>query len=582
MKKTVYVAVVALTLLGLTGCGPTMHKTRVQSPTPPQSVVSRSTVQDDATSQSSSMVESNTLCASTLSVEAVDARIAQYTDKLDRWREQDQKAAVQEMDQQQTQLMIGCFRKLQKVLNGYTGLRSTLMQGGVTAGLSNDLANAIQQADISFLESECWVMLADPVDGVVDLNKNKVSSDVAEIEAVIARYSVQKEYENVLQTWSGLTEEQRKGLRVETKVLYGQALTYLHQEDKAITVYMDLVNDTLSSSPKTDILSLRKKVADLYTATGNYSAAERQYNSISSDYGNLASFNDWALLQLSILSRRGTNAAELRAYSDLLRDYLSFLPAQDGYKVVWEAEKFLEAYSFSPVATNVNGIKDEIRGAADAWYAGVWQTVDRLTADNQYEDALLYLQTIPIDLLGPERAATLSAKKEELLLASAVNRETTKMVQIQELQATWNNGLLLVKGERYDEAIAVFTELLDTEYGDKAKSKIHEVVLTVAQAERRKAADAFIQSTKTSNVESKKKLLVQSRAILKDILVKYPDVDIAEKVMKNIQRVELEMNTVDPQLLPRLRTQEMANKLGGGGSSQPDSFDVFNQPTFPQ
>ena len=575
MKKTVYIAVVALTLLSFTGCTSTMHKPRVQSPPPPVKVVSHSTVGNNATStdKSSSIVESRT---STLAIEDVDARISQYSAKLDRWREQDKKAVVQEMDQQQTQLMIGCFRRLQKVLNGYIGLRSMLGQDGAAAGLDSDLVNAIQQADISFLESECAVMLIEPTEGAVDINKDTVASDVAGVEAVVARYSAQKEYENVLQTWSGMTEEQRQRVGVETKVLYGQALTYLHQEDKAVAVYLNLVNNTLSSSQKTDLLSLRKMVADLYMATGNYSAAQREYNNLSSDYRNLARLDDWAILQLSILSRSGTHGDELKAYSDLLRDYLSFLPAQDGYKVVWEAEKFLEEYSLSPVTSNVDEIKIEMRALADAWYAELWQTVDTLTADNRHEDALVYLQTIPIDLIGPERAATVTAKREELLLASAVDRETTKMVQTQELQKTWNNGLLLVKGERYDEGIAVFSELLDTEYGDKAKSKIHEVTLTVAQIERRKAADIFIQSTKTSNVASKKKLLVQSRKILKDILVTYPDIDIADKVRKNIQRVELEMNKVDPQLLPQVRMEEMGNKLGGGGSQQPDSFDVFN------
>ena len=73
-----------------------------------------------------------------------------------------------------------------------------------------------------------------------------------------------------------------------------------------------------------------------------------------------------------------------------------------------------------------------------------------------------------------------------------------------------------------------------------------------AREERRKAADLFIRYTKTNDVEGQKKLLIESRKILKEILVKYPDVDIAEKVRGNIKRVEQEMNAIDPTLLSKV------------------------------
>ena len=123
------------------------------------------------------------------------------------------------------------------------------------------------------------------------------------------------------------------------------------------------------------------------------------------------------------------------------------------------------------------------------------------------------------------------------------------MAKIQELQNQWNNGMLLTKGGRYDEALAVFTNLLDTEYSIKAESKIKEISLEAAKADRRKAAELFIRFTKTSEPESKKKLLVESRKLLKNILIKYPEVEIAPKVLGNIKRVEQEMNAIDPNLV---------------------------------
>ncbi len=42
---------------------------------------------------------------------------------------------------------------------------------------------------------------------------------------------------------------------------------------------------------------------------------------------------------------------------------------------------------------------------------------------------------------------------------------------------------------------------------------------------------------------------MESRKLLKNILVKYPEVEIAPKVVGNIERVEQEMNAIDPNLV---------------------------------
>jgi hypothetical protein len=156
---------------------------------------------------------------------------------------------------------------------------------------------------------------------------------------------------------------------------------------------------------------------------------------------------------------------------------------------------------------------------------------------------------LPVDILGPDKQLIVKDKNEELLLAEAVDRETEKMVVFQELQSQWNKGMLLTREENYDEAIAVFTSLLDSEYSVKAEEKIKEVSLEAAKADRKKAADLFIRFTKTTDLESRKKLLVESRRLLKSILIKYPDVEIGPKVIGNIERVEQEMVAIDPALL---------------------------------
>jgi outer membrane protein assembly factor BamD (BamD/ComL family) len=141
---------------------------------------------------------------------------------------------------------------------------------------------------------------------------------------------------------------------------------------------------------------------------------------------------------------------------------------------------------------------------------------------------------------------------------------------MQALQSTWNEGASFAESGDYDAAIAVFSELKGTEYNDRAQERIDELSLTAAKIERRRAADLFVRSMKTDDLENRKELLVESRQVLKDILEKYPDVEVAEKVEGNVRTVEKKMNELDPMLLPELIEKEKQQEL-----MQEPEFDGF-------
>ncbi len=583
MKKSIYTSLAVLSLFTLTACVEMKRAVYPKVPVTPQNQVQR--VETDSKpldtyelyeenpSFGGGIEEAKEVVQPSLTLEYVDERLAAYGKKLDRWKELDEMTIGLELSQNETQRMVRCFRGIQQVLNGYTSLRTALLSEDGLAAVTPGMPYKVQKEDVAFLDGECGILLADMLDGQSTLGPGSELKGLGTIESLIAEYSKHREYENVLQKWSEVPADQRSRLSLETKVLYGQALIYLHQEDQAIKLYEEIIQ-SMRSSVGTDLLSLYKKVADLHTASGDYQAATKQYKVIEDEYRAMAKLSDWAALQLSILARSGSNAAELTAYSRLLRDYLGFLPGRDGYKVVWQAENFLKDYPYSPVASNADTIKKDVMLVADTWYKGLWVTVDELSGDNKFEDAVAFLQTIPLELIGPEKEAAVNARIDELLLADAVSRETEKMEKIQELQKQWNEAMLLVRADKFDEAIQGFTELLGTEYDDKATAKIAEISLKAAQEDRRRAADAFIRYTKTTDVESQKLLLIESRKILRQILIDYPDVEIADKVRRNIGRVEQEMNKIDPQLLPMVRVREM----NGETETQRPDFDAFDQP----
>jgi len=566
MKKIVWAAVLAFCAVNLSGCA-IPEKSKVSPPSSagisnqssPVYIPGGSEAQlpeqsryMDVPEQQPVIVEKN-LDLMLPTAAYINDRIFEYGRKLDRWKELDNRALTMKRSDADTEQMVQCFRQLQDVLNGYSDIRMRILQAQKMesgASVTNEEIFELQKKDVAFLENSCGRMLADMEDQGAGWSQRAEGADLAQLETLIDRYAANKEYEEIIQVWLKIPESEMSRVHFRSKVIYGNALMYLHQEEKAAQIYQQVVDQMSDPGEQaTDQVSLRKVLADLYTASGNYKSAVTEYKKISEDYLKIGAQEEWSKLQLSILDRAKDGSPELREFSEMLRNYLGFIPERDGYKIIWQAEEFQTSYPYSPVASNVDLIRESVLKAADNWFNGFINEVDKLAAEKKFTKAVSFLETMPIDIIDVQKQLVIKAKKEELQLAEAVENETGKMAKMQDLQDQWNNGMLLEKGGRYDEAIAVFSSLLEGEYSTKAEEKIKELSLVAAQADRRKAADFFIRFTKTTDLESKKKLLVESRKLLKNILVKYPQVEIASKVAGNIERVEQEMNKLDPYLV---------------------------------
>lgn len=572
MQKIILKLVIGLTLTSLAGCV-AEQKQKVSPPTDAALTPSYNETQQtpkkasqprylDLSDQTEEAIITEDLEVQLPSMAYINDRIFEYGRKLDRWKELDAQSITMDIAEEDAQQMVRCFRRLQGVLNGYSDLRARILQAekiSTAAQISHEEILALQRDDIAFLENNCGKMLAGSKEEGVGWNQRKVGADLGQLETLIDRYGSNGEYEEVVQVWQQIPEFQIPRVHLRTKILYGNALMYLGEEEMAAAMYQQVVDQMSDSDEQgTDLVSLRKVLADLYTASGKYKAAEIQYKKISDDYRNIGQLEEWSKLQLSILDRSMEDSPELAEYSALLRSFLGFRPEEDGYQLVWQAEKYLANYPYSPVSSNADAIKEEAARLADNWFNEFMAEIETLEQEKRFREALELLETMPTDIINAEKQLAVKAKNEDLLLTEAVEKETEKMARMQELQDQWNNGMLLVRAERYDEAILVFTSLLDTEFSTKAEEKIDEIALEGAKADRKKAAKLFVRFTKTTDIESQKALLIESRRLLKDILVKYPEVPIAQKVVGNIARVEQEMNAIDPGLILLVDSQERA------------------------
>ena len=487
------------------------------------------------------------------SIEYVKSRIAEYNKKMDRWRTRDSQAAVLRIPAEESEKNVSCFHDLQKVLNGYNRLQDLLLQQAskpVGERINSRDVFDLQQSDIAFLDGFCGQLVA--AEGAKDTGwiKSEEPGGLSPVEAVIARHSANGEFEELVQVWRQMPEATASRVQLNTRILYGEALMALQQEEQAANIFRQIVDRmTIPGGQPTDLLSLRKVLADLYVASGKYSDADGQYLAILKDYKDMARIEEWAILQRSILQRSDQDGPELKEYSDLLGNYLGFNPAKDGYTVVWQADKFLQTYPYSPVASNVDLIRTAIREKADKWAGSVLTEADDLAGKKRYQDALGKLESVPGAIVNSEIQQKIAQKSGDVTLAEKLEGETVRIEQTQELDRRWNEALRLMEGTQYDKAIEILTPMLETEYADKVEKKIAEASLLAAEAERRAAADVFIRFTKAPDLESKKKLLIESRRRLLDILVKYPGIEVTGKVLGNIKRVETEMNAIDPALI---------------------------------
>jgi tetratricopeptide (TPR) repeat protein len=503
----------------------------------------------------------------TPSVEYLTGRISEYSKKMDRWRQRDSQAAVLRIPADESEKMVGCFRDLQKVLNGYNRLYEIVLQqasvpkGGTSGAVNIKEMVELQQRDIAFVDGVCGqAVAADSAKGLGWLNNNE-GGPLSPGETMIAQHAANGEYEELVQLWKQMPEATAKHASLQSKIFYAKALMALRQENEAIKVLRQMVDQMAPPGEQpVELLALRKTLADLYIALGNYAEAESQYLAISKGYKEMAALDDWAILQRSILKRGEQGGAELKEYADLLKNFLGFNPAKDGYTVVWQADKFLQSYPYSPVALNVDSIRNAAREQADKWsQKAVIKTTEESSSQRTEQGA----EIVPQRVAPPEAHQSVplhSPQKSEVSIAEKVESEAVKIQKSQDLERRWNEGVLSMEGAQYDKAIETFTPMLETDFSEKARKKIAEASLLAAEAERRKAADLFIRFTKASDIETRKKLLIESRQTLQNILVKYPGVEITDKVVGNIKRVEKEMIAIDP---------AMIQQSGGVGGEDP-------------
>jgi tetratricopeptide (TPR) repeat protein len=481
---------------------------------------------------------------------SINERIFAYEQKLEILKGIDTEVVTRPAEKTQIEKVNTCRQKIGDMLTRYNALHQQLLRKDSVSTkqlFTGETLLNLQKRDFAFLESDCGKMVSQehPERSLLPPNRKFIQQKEQLVSSAYAR----GDYDATITGYEHLMSGVAGPLSYDLTFAYGQALMKTGSEAKSRKVFKELLGRIRQHDQAQWEFKLMQLIGDLDFALGSYMPAKEQYNEIVRVYQGLGEKNEWAKQQLSALNVADKQSEEVKAYADLLRSYLAYNPDRDGYTVVRKAKSFINKYPYSLVASSADHLITVSRKAADEWYRNLLQQVDQLAAEKRYQEALLLIERVPRLILPVEKQQELAVRSKELSTTEAINRETTQLAQEQQAQENWNTGMTALEAKEYDQAIEAFTRLLGTSYDVKARKRIDEAAGLAAQEDRRRAAELFVRSGRTHDLMSRKKLLLASRQLLQDILIKYPQSDLTEKVKRNLKRIDEEINAIDPTLL---------------------------------
>lgn len=468
---------------------------------------------------------------------SINNRIYANEQKLAEWREVTETTVM--IPPVQRNRISACMVELVDILDGYNALHARLLRETSLESaqlLAGDSLLQLNQQDMDYMEAGCDRLLAE----LKSSPMVPTMETMAVVDPEISKAFDSGEYDRVITLYSQATVPQGQVISPQATYLYGQALLKNHQQAEARTVFTDLLARVGPPEQGDMIFDVMRVLGDLNFSMESYDEARAQYAELVSISAEHSRSEQWGEQQFAALQPGILQPDERRAYSVLLRNYLAYTPKRDGYAVAEQAEQFLQTYPASRLVPSVNAIHRDTREQVEDWLnRGIRriesQATERLSREAQGASEIDSGED------GSDRKLPSAADPPQPFAESSVDLEA--------LQAVLDEGMAQLRAKEYDPAIESFTGLLGTPLAEQARPMIQEASRLAAQEDRQKAADLFVRATGAPDPETKTALLLSSRQLLQDVLIKYPQSGLNDKVERNLSRIEDELRAIDPGLV---------------------------------
>lgn len=487
-------------------------------------------------------------------MEFVQQRLHEYQYKYDQWLEtykiQKEKNPALEIAPREAE----CSQTIERILTGYALLLERMQQNETVPVEKIATVNPgkMQQLDIAFLESRCSEILGMDIPAQRDdfMVETKPELSFDETQKTIVTNVELGNYLEALSDFSSLPQYYPgQKPAIATELSYGLALLYTGQVEEAAQQFKQmLVSDDLSVAP----LSMQLKIADLHLANGDLAGAESYYENFILAQKSVAAEKSWAEEQLAFLRSIDPGSEDMRAYTQLLKDFQISDYRIHAAELNEKVNRFAATYAGRPIAVSALRLKNFTIAQLHTWFGRQLIRIDSLVAEKKFAEATEILKNMTHYYLPAELQAVVQKTYYDVAQVEIQETETQRRIQEMELTEQWDSAVHLLDSQQYGAAILAFEALAGTEYEEDAKLKITEAANLAAGQMRKDAASLFIRAGKTSDIEKKKELLVASHQLLHDILVKYPQTELLEKVNQNINILEEQIRKFDPALLEEL------------------------------
>ena len=488
-------------------------------------------------------------------MEFVQQRIYEYQYKYEQWLKVLEAGGLEEPMQENSLRQAECFQTLERILAGYRLLLEEMRENEAAPDVETPTASPsrLQQLDIAFLESSCRELLGMDTHPTEDERTapEKPELSFAAAQKFIAADVELGNYQEALYSYASLSQDfpgQEPSLTTELN--YGRALQYTGQLEAAAAHFSKMLSSAdLSINP----LSLQLEIADLYLASGDIPTAESYYESLLQEHKSVERDKSWAMEQLAFLRSLDPESEDMAAYLQLLREFQANDYRIHAAELNKKADRFAADHVGRPVSDRSLRLKSFTLAQLHAWFGRELLRIDALVMEKKFAEASEILKNMTNYSLPAELQAVVQKTYYDIAQAELQETEIQRRNKEVELTEQWDEAVHLLDSQQFDAAILAFGAFGDTEYEELAQLKIIEAANFAAGQMRKDAASLFIRAGKTSDYEKKRDLLVASYGMLNEILVKYPQTDLLDKVNQNITILEEQIRKFDPALLEKLR-----------------------------
>jgi len=503
-------------------------------------------------------------------IDFIEQRLLAYEKKFQQWIEVSE--VIMQTDDESAALHgdVDCEQQFERILAGYSLLLERMLHTKTVPVDKIDTVNPahMQQLDIAFLESKCAEQLGH--NKIFDYDFLPETEEVVSFsqkEKLIAVHLEKEEYQQAISAFMELQQlYPNREPDFITQFQYGLALQHTGQLEAAARHYNKMLT---TASQNVEPANLQRQIADLQLSTGDLAAAISSYEDIFQTQNIFAIEKTWSDEQLAFLRSIDPDSEEMKAYIKLLGEFMTNDYRIYGADLNEKLYTFALDYAGNPIADHAMRLKSFSENQLRFWFGNQLTKVDRLVAEKRFQEAMETLDQLSNSFLTLELQAILQRTYSEITLAEEQATEAQRQLKEMALAEQWNAAVNILDSQHYDAAILAFNAFQETEYADQAQAKITEAANLAAGQIRKEAASLFIKAGKTSDIERKKELLLASHQLLKDILVKYPNTDLLDKVNQNLAVLEEQIRRVDPALL-----EESVEEDGPGENLQGHMLDL--------